>query len=111
MHGKPFTPVTVRRRSAAQGCADAHTASAERAAVGLVESVSALGENRSFSGVILRQINSCEMCNLIINNTYQQPCTGRVWYGVDGVQYGGQQPTILDLTIMGPPLKNHSNLQ
>ena len=43
MTEKSFTPVSIRRRSAAQECADAHTASA-RAAVGTVESTSASGE-------------------------------------------------------------------
>ena len=38
MPGKSFTPVSVRRRSAAQGCADAHTASAAHAMGGPVES-------------------------------------------------------------------------
>ena len=50
MSGKSFTSVSVRRRSAAQGCADAHTASAEHAVVGSVESVSALGKKRILGG-------------------------------------------------------------
>ena len=54
MPEKSFTPVSVRRRSAAQGCADAHTASAEHAVVGSVESwvesVSALGKKRILGG-------------------------------------------------------------
>ena len=44
MTEKSFTPVSIRRRSAAQECADAHTASAERSAVGSVELASTLGE-------------------------------------------------------------------
>ena len=40
-------PVTVRRRSAAQGCANAHTDDvAAREAAGSVESTSARGKNR-----------------------------------------------------------------
>ena len=50
MHGKSFTPVTVRRRSAAQGCTDAHTASAERAAVSSIESALDLGELWTIGG-------------------------------------------------------------
>ena len=45
-----FTPVSVRRRSAARGCADAHTASAEPAVVGSVESVSASSKKRILGG-------------------------------------------------------------
>ena len=44
MPGKLFTPVSAKRRSAAHGCADAHTASAAHAVVGAVESASALAE-------------------------------------------------------------------
>ena len=67
MPGKSFTPVSVRRRSAAQGCADAHTASAAHAVVGAVESASALAEIRprfgGFAGAFLEEIKCCEMRN------------------------------------------------
>ena len=73
MQGKSFTPVSVRRRSAAQGCADAHTASAARAVVGPVESASALAEIWRFSSVLrgyFLHIKCCEMRKLNIFYTY-----------------------------------------
>ena len=50
MTEKAFTPVSIRHRSAAQECADAHTASAERAAVSSIESALDLGEISAFGG-------------------------------------------------------------
>ena len=76
MPGKLFTPVGLRRRSAAQECADAHTASAERSAVGSVELASTLGEIGGLRGAfgwhlvaISGEIKCSEMRKLNLYNT------------------------------------------
>ena len=66
MPGKSFTPVSVRRRSAAQQCADAHTASAAHAVVGVVESASALAEIWRFCRGYFGGNKCCEMLKLNI---------------------------------------------
>ena len=66
MPGKSFTPVSVRRRSAAQECADAHTASAAHAVVGAVESASALADIWRFFRGYFGGNKCCEMCKLTI---------------------------------------------
>ena len=64
MTEKSFTPVSIRRRSAAQECADAHTASAERSAVGSVELASSkqlIGQHAEARVLALtdQQVESC----------------------------------------------------
>ena len=51
MPGNLFTPVTIRRRSAAQGCANAHTdAAAPAVGRGSIESTSTSGKIRRLTG-------------------------------------------------------------
>ena len=64
MPEKSFTPVSVRRRSAAQRCANAHTASAAHTVVGAVESASTLAEISSVFRRFGGEINAVKCINL-----------------------------------------------
>ena len=74
MPGKTFTPVSVRRRSAAaQGCADAHTASAAHAMGGPVDSAAfrpGFRRDLEVLRLFLAKIKFSKMGGLIICNTY-----------------------------------------
>ena len=51
MPGNVFTAVTIRRRSAAHGCAHAHPDARSAGAVGTIKSTSASGKIRRFTGI------------------------------------------------------------
>ena len=50
MPGNLFTAVTIRRRSAAHGCAHAHPDARSAGAVGTIKSTSASGKIRGLTG-------------------------------------------------------------
>ena len=89
MPGNLFTAVTIRRRSAAHGCATAHP-NARSARGGRDDQVDVgFGQD---SGVD-RRLRSLKQCNNYpishLFNTWLQPCKVGLRYNTRGARYGG----------------------